>query len=174
MLNVFINTWGNYNENGADGGEWITLPMENGDLKETLDRIAKNMGDFDPEFFINDYEYTTEMDLREIGEMENLADLNDEMQRLADLNEWEQETYCAAVEIWGASDVDPENLGEYILYKDITNDYDLGYYLIHDAGIYDLSSMGTLANYFDYESFGRDVRFENDGGFTSLGWIERC
>lgn len=174
MLNVFINTWGNYNENGADGGEWITLPMENGDLKETLDRIAKNMNDFDPEFFINDYEYTTEMDLREIGEMENLSELNDEMQRLANLNEWEQETYCAAVEIWGYSEVDPDNLDEYNLYKDITSDYDLGYYWAIESGCYDLDKMGPLANYIDYESFGQDIRFESDGGFTSLGWIERC
>ncbi len=174
MLNIFINTWGNYNENGADGGEWITLPMEAGDLAETLDRIAENMGDFDPEFFVNDYEYTTEMELREIGEMENLADLNDEMQRLADLNEWQQETYCAAVEIWGASDVDPENLDEYNLYKDITSDYDLGYYWAVESGCYELDKMGSLANYIDFESFGRDIRFESDGGFSEFGWIERC
>ena len=174
MLNIFINTWGNYNENGADGGEWITLPMDAGDLAETLDRIAENMGDFDPEFFVNDYEYTTEMELREIGEMENLADLNDEMQRLADLNEWQQETYCAAVEIWGASDVDPENLDEYNLYKDITSDYDLGYYWAVESGCYELDKMGSLANYIDFESFGRDIRFESDGGFSEFGWIERC
>ena len=173
MLNIFINTWGNYNENGADGGEWITLPMDAGDLAETLDRIAENMGDFDPEFFINDYEYTTEMDLREIGEMENISDLNDEMQRLADLSEWEQEVYCAAVEIWG-SDVDPDNLDEYNLYKDITSDYDLGYYWAIESGCYDLDNMGPLANYIDYEGFGRDIRFESDGGFSELGWIERC
>lgn len=34
MLNIFVNTWGNYNENGADGGEWITLPMEPEELEE--------------------------------------------------------------------------------------------------------------------------------------------
>ena len=173
MLNIFINTWGNYNENGADGGEWITLPMEAGALKETLDRIAENMGDLDPEFFVNDYEYTTDMDLRKIGEMENISDLNDEMRRLEDLSKWEQETYCAALEVWG-SDVDPENLDDYNLYKDITNDYDLGYYWAVESGCYDLKSMGHLANYIDFESFGRDIRFESDGDFTSFGWIEKC
>ena len=33
MLDIFVNTWGNYNENGADGGEWISLPMEAETLK---------------------------------------------------------------------------------------------------------------------------------------------
>ena len=174
MLNVFINTWGNYNENGADGGEWVTLPMDAGDLADTLDRIAENMGDFDPEFFVNDYEYTTEFEYRKIGEMENIEDLNDEMQRLADLDQWEQETFCAAVEYWGAEYVDLDSLDDYILHKDITNEYDLGYYFIHEAGIYDLDNMGPLANYFDYEAFGRDINLETDGGFTSFGWIEQC
>ena len=70
--------------------------------------------------------------------------------------------------------MDLDDLDSYNLYCDINTDYDLGYHLIHDAGIYDLESMGNLANYIDYEAFGRDVRFESDGGFTSLGWIERC
>ena len=174
MLNIFVNTWGNYNENGADGGEWITLPMDSGDLEETLERIANNMGDFDPEYFINDYEYTTEMDLREIGEMENIAKLNEELQRFDDLSEWEQEVYTAAVEIWGHSEVDPDYLDEYNLYKDIKDEYDLGYYWAVESGCYDLEKMGNLANYFDYEAFGCDINLETDGGFTSLGWIERC
>ena len=57
---------------------------------------------------------------------------------------------------------------------DFETDYDLGYYWAVESGCYDLSNMGHLANYFDYESFGRDIRFETDGGFTSYGWIERC
>ena len=172
MLNIYVNTWGNYNENGADGGEWITLPCE--DLNGALDKIAYEMGDIDPEFFINDYEWTTEMNIREIGEMENIEELNEEISALADLSMHEQEVFCAAVEFWGYSSVSLFDIGDYILHTDINTDYDLGYHLIHEAGIYDLESMGNLANYIDYEAFGRDVRFETDGGFTSLGWIERC
>ena len=39
MLNIYVNTWGNYNENGADGGEWITLPMDPAELEEVLENI---------------------------------------------------------------------------------------------------------------------------------------
>ena len=52
MLNIFVNTWRNYNENGADGGEWITLPMDPDELQNKLQAIATAMNDNDPEFFI--------------------------------------------------------------------------------------------------------------------------
>lgn len=174
MLNVFINTWGNYNENGADGGEWITLPMDPDELEETLNTIAENMGDTDPEFCIHDYEWTGEIDLREISEYQNITELNEELQRLGELDQWEQKTFCAMVEYWGYQYADPDDIDSYILYPDIRDEYDLGYYWAVESGCYDLEKMGNLANYFDYEAFGRDINMETDGGFTSYGWIERC
>ena len=173
MLNIFVNTWGNYNENGADGGEWITLPMDPDELEEKLEEIAANMGDHDPEWAIHDFEWTTEWEGREIGEMESITELNEYIQALDDLEAWEQETYCAAVECWGFEYVSIEDIEDYNLYPDIQSDYDLGYYWAEESGCYDLSGMGSLKNYIDYEAFGRDIRFESDGGFTSLGWIER-
>ena len=55
MLNIYVNTWGNYNEHGADGGEWLTLPMDADELADALARIAERMGDEDPEWAIHDY-----------------------------------------------------------------------------------------------------------------------
>ena len=174
MLNVFINTWGNYNENGADGGEWITLPMDEDELTETLEKIAAAMGDEDPEYCIHDYEWTTDISFREIGEMESIEKLNEELQGLGELDQWDQKTFCAMVEYWGYKYVSPEDVNEYCLHEDIKDTYDLGYYWAVESGCYDLDKMGHLANYFDYEAFGRDINLETDGGFTSLGWIERC
>lgn len=174
MLNVFINTWGNYNVNGADGGEWITLPMDEDELTETLENIAAAMGDNDPEFCIHDFEWTSEIDLRDISEMESITALNEELQRLGELDQWEQKVFCAMVEYWGYKYADPDEIDEYCLHEDITTDYDLGYYWAVESGCYDLDKMGHLSNYFDYEAFGRDIRLETDGGFTAWGWIERC
>ena len=101
MLNVFINTWGNYNENGADGGEWITLPMDPDDLAAELKKISDAMGDFDPEYCIHDYEWTTEIEPRDIGEMENIDELNEELQELDGLDEWDQKEIAAAMEAFG-------------------------------------------------------------------------
>ena len=173
MLNIFINTWGNYNENGADGGEWITLPMDADTLQEELKKISDAMGDFDPEYAIHDYEWTTDMIFRDIGEMENIDELNEEIQRLAELDQWQQKTFCAMVEYWGEY-ADPDEVDNYCLHDGIMDNYDLGYYWAVESGCYDLEKMGNLANYFDYEAFGRDINLETDGGFTSYGWIERC
>lgn len=173
MLNIYLNTWGNYNENGADGGEWITLPMDADELAEVMDRIADAMGDHDPEWFVNDYEWTCEWDGREISEYENIDDLNEYCERLDELDEWEQKVYCAAVAYWGEKYVDIDDLDAYNLYTDISDEYDLGYYWAVESGCYDLDKMGHLANYFDYAGFGRDIAIEADGGFTSYGFIER-
>lgn len=174
MLNIFVNTWGNYNENGADGGGWISLPMDEEELTETLESIAERMGDRDPEFAIHDYEWETEWDGFEISEYDNIEELNEFIQKLDDLTEWEQKVYCAAVEYWGKQYVDIDELDNFNLYEDIENEYDLGYYWAVESGCYDLDKMGHLASYIDYEAFGRDINLETDGGFTLYGFIERC
>ena len=51
-VKVFLNTWGNYIENGAEGGRWVSLPMEESELKATMAVIAEKMGDNSPEWFI--------------------------------------------------------------------------------------------------------------------------
>jgi hypothetical protein len=32
--------------------------------------------------------------------------------------------------------------------------------------------MGKLADYIDFEAFGRDVAIESNGGYSAYGWIE--
>ena len=172
MLDIFVNTWGNYHVNGADGGEWITLPMDPDDLQKELEKIAAAMGDRDPEFAVHDYEWTCEWEGREISEYDNIEDLNEYAQKLDALSEWEQKVYAAAVEYWGAQYVDPDDLDDYILYTDITDNYDLGYYWAVDSGCYNTDDLGTLGRYIDYEAFGRDIAIEANGGFTSYGFIE--
>lgn len=173
MLNVFVNTWGNYNKNGAYLGEWVTLPMEQIDLENTLEKIAHNMKDHDPEFCIHDFEWTGEWTGRKIDENENIIELNEYIQSIDNLDKWDKQIYFAAVDYWGAEYVDPDDLDDYTLHTDITTDYDLGYYWANESGCYDLDRMGPLANHIDYESFGRDIRLESDGGFTDWGFIER-
>jgi antirestriction protein len=159
----YITNSGRYTE-GELVGKWITFPIDDEELEQVLEEIGIN--DKYEEYCFTDWECDFE---HNFGEYESVEELNEIAEQI---EEWDEDTFNAACENWGVKyiiDADPD---DYTLYSDINDDYDLGYYWAVDSGCYDLSSMGSLANYFDYESFGRDIRFETDGGFTSYGWIE--
>ena len=163
---IFVTNLGKYNE-GKLIGEWINLPATEEEMEELLDRIGIN--EEYEEFFITDYE-------NEFGyivnEYDNLDELNDIAYKLDNLTDYEKKIIKAGLELWSFEEVF-DNLDDFILMEDINTDYDLGYYWIEESGCYNLDNLGMLRNYINYEAFGRDIRFETDGGFTSYGWIER-
>ena len=170
-ISVFLNTWGNYNENGADGGAWVHLPADN--LEEIQEAIALLMGDEDPEWTIHDVEVAADLPDLGIGECSNLEKINELAEKIAALDKWERETWAAAVEVFGG-DIDPDDIDDYRLYSDISTDYELGEYYATECCCIDFDKLGWLANYFDFEAYGRDIRLESDGDFSSLGWVEKC
>ena len=171
MLNIFVNTWGNYNENGADGGQWITLPMDPEELEEVLENIAALIGDNDPEWAIHDYEWTTEIELDEISEYANIFKLNEMCNDLDDLEEWEAEEIAAAVEAWGytfAEALDRHQRGCFVFYQGRDLE-EVAEEIINEC--YDLPEFAL--RYFDFEAFARDLRFD---GYeeTKYGVILDC
>ena len=164
MLNIFVNTWGNYNENGADGGKWITLPMSAEELKSTLENIAAAMGDNDPEWAMHDYEWTTDIDLFDVSEHENITALNERLQDLEELEEWELEEVAAAMEAFGyefLEAVERQQNGYFTLYRnmDLT---EVAEELVNEC-YFTKDTPDIFTRYFDYEAFGRDLRFD---GYT--------
>lgn len=164
MLNVFMNTWGNYNENGADGGEWITLPMEEAELEEELEKIAAAMGDNDPEWFINDYEWTIDFELGDVDEMDNVYEWNAICQDAYKLEEWEAEEIAAAMEAFEysfAEAMERQQRGCFIFYagQDLE---EVAYSLIEECYI-TKDTPEIFTRYFDYEGFARDLGFD---GYT--------
>ena len=158
MLNIFVNTWGNYNENGADGGEWITLPMDSDELEEVLENIAIKMEDEDPEWFINDHEWTIDMELGDVHEMDNIHDWNDLCNEAYVLKEWEAEEIAAAIEAFGYSfkeALERQQGGYFTFYAGMDLE-EVAEELINDC--YDLPEFAL--RYFDYEAFARDLRFD--------------
>lgn len=161
MLNLFVNTWGNYNENGADGGKWITLPMDPEELEEVLENIAALMGDTDPEWFINDYEWTIETELGDVHEMDNIQEWNERCQEVDDLEEWEAEEVAAAIEAYGYTfqeALERQQRGCFVLYHGMDLE-EVAEELINEC--YDLPEFAL--RYFDYEAFARDLSFD---GYT--------
>ena len=164
MLNIFVNTWWNYNKNGADGGKWLTLPTDPDGLEKELKAIAAAMGDNDPEWFINDYEWTTDIDLFNVEEMDNIADLNERLHKLESLEERELEEIAAAIEAFGYSfleAVDRQQRGYFTLYRgmDLT---DVAEEIVNDC-YFTKDTPVIFTRYFDYEAFGRDLRYD---GYT--------
>lgn len=169
MLNLFVNTWGNYNENGADGGQWITLPMDEDELEEVLENIAALMGDEDPEWFINDYEWTIEMELGDVHEMDSITEWNERCNEADGLEEWEAEEIAAAIEAYGytfAEALDRQQRGCFTFYpgQDLE---DVAEEIINEC--YDLPEFAL--RYFDYEAFARDLSFD---GYTETKYGVIC
>lgn len=164
MLNIFVNTWGNYNENGADGGEWITLPMEQEELEAKLEAIAQAMNDDDPEFCIHDYEYTGEIELEEISEYTNIYDINQLCNDAAALDEWELEEIAAAIDAFDYNFKDAmeaQQEGRFVFYKGRELE-DVAYELVEEC-YFTKETPDIFKTYFDYAAFARDLRFD---GYT--------
>lgn len=172
MLNIFVNTWGNYNENGADGGEWITLPMDAEELEEVLENIAKAMGDQDPEWFINDYEWTIELDLGDVDEMDNIFEWNQICLDADNLEEWEAEEIAAAMEAFEYSfseAMERQQRGCFIFYagQDLE---EVAYSLVEEC-YFTKDTPEIFTRYFDYEGFARDLGFD---GYTETKYGVIC
>ena len=163
MLNIFVNTWGNYNENGADGGQWITLPMEEEELQEVLENIAALMEDNDPEWFINDYEWTIDTELGDVHEMDSIIEWNERCQEADDLEEYEAEEIAAAMEAYGytfAEAYERQQRGCFVFYagRDLQ---EVAEEIADECYLYNAPEF--LARYFDYDAFARDLSFD---GYT--------
>ena len=160
MLNIFVNTWGNYNVNGADGGEWITLPIDPAELDEVLKNIAEAMGDSDPEWAIHDYEWETEIEMDEISEYDDIHELNEKCQEIDGLEEWEAEEIAAAIDAFGytfAEAMDRQQRGCFTFYpgQDLE---EVAEHIADECYLYDAPEF--LTRYFDYEMFARDLSYD--------------
>lgn len=164
-INGFITNLGKYNE-GQLIGEWITFPIADEDLAEVLERIGIN--EQYEEYFFTDWD--SELDVYPIlGEYPSIEYVNDLAEQIEDFDD---DLLLAATEIWNLDEILENGEDAYYLHSDINIDEDLGYYWIEESGCYNTESLGALANYIDYEAFGRDVRLESNGGFTDYGYIE--
>ena len=155
LISVFLNTWKNYNENGADGGFWVELPCN---LDEVLERLAESTGeDVDEmEVFINDFE--TDINGLEISENTNISDLNETAEELESLDEYDLEKLEAILESDGGSLENAlENIDCYEYYSNTTLE-NLAYEFVEEMNLPEIAQR-----YFDYEAFARDLGFD---GYT--------
>lgn len=173
VFSAFVTNLGKYNE-GCLIGKWVEFPTTQEVMKEVLAEIGIN--EEYEEYFITDYDSNVTGLTDNLGEYENLSVLNYLAHRVQeevyDIDMFESileygEHTGSAEELINLT----YNLDSFYYMSDVSNDYDLGYAWVHNMGIYDkeLKEMGRLADYIDFESYGRDIRIEEGGVFTDAG-----
>lgn len=170
---AFITNLGKYNE-GFLVGEWVKFPVTNEEMQEVFRRIG--IGRRYEEWFITDYDCPDAAIGKVLGEYESLSELNYLAGQIMELRESEE--FWQAVLDLGENTGSvrelinlTQNLDCFDFLAGVHNDYDLGYYWIEESGCYDTSNLGALANYIDYEGFGRDIRYEEGGVFGDNGYV---
>lgn len=173
IFSAYVTNLGKYNE-GALIGRWVDFPTTPEEMQQVFTEIGIN--EQYEEYFITDYdcEITGLTDC--FGEYENLSMLNfvankiiecrilvEELEGMLELGEHTGDS----IELIHLL----ENRDCFWYIPDVENDYDLGYYYLDVEGaLYELQkNHSVLANYFDYEAYGRDIRFDEGGIFTSSG-----
>ena len=181
-LKAYVTNLGKYNE-GELVGEWVSFPVSADEMKAVLDRIQigypDDFGISYEEIFITDYDTDIYGLQNLLGEFTSLEELNYLAGRLDEMSIYEIDKFKAVLE----SGIDIEesglsgiinltyNLDKYEIMSDISDEYDLGYYWIHDSGVYDIKSMGPLADYIDYQAFGESIVDEEFGMFCEAGYV---
>ena len=177
---AYVTNLGKYNE-GEFVGEWVKFPCDEEELEKVFERIGINsedeFGNVYEEYFMTDYDiYVDGLKWDMLGEYISVERLNEIAQLFEDVEDYNSELFSAILQyecITSIEDIENaiENIDDYTLLSDVNDEYDLGYYWIEESGCYNLSSIGNLSNYFDYEAFGRDISLDEGGMFTDYGYI---
>lgn len=152
-IKLFMNTWANYNENGADDGitptGWMSL--------DEAEEYAEKYAEYEP--FIND----TDNVPKELGvnEYSNISETIDMLHKYEDFDDTQREVFAAFID--DGYDVD-EALDtvddEDYFYIEGDSDTDLAYNYIDETGGIEELGRDTLEQYFDYDAFGRDLAYD--------------
>ncbi len=175
---AFITNLGKYNE-GELVGEWVKFPTSAEEIRAVFDRIGigqkDDFGYTYEEWFITDYDCYVDGLYDKLGEYENLDELNYMAAKLDDMTQGEYAQFQAAMEMGNHCGSLQEiinlteNLDCYDVYPDIHDHDDLGRYYIEELDAMQVPEY--LRNYIDYESYGRDVAIDENGEFTSFGYV---
>lgn len=164
MMNIYLTNLGKYNE-GELTGEWVKLPVSDEELQEVFKRIGINK-EYE-EYFITDYE----CDFYEIGEYESISTLNEMAEKIDNLNEEQEQVVKVLMSECGYDlddAIEKAESGDYRIYSNCDNMTDVAYAVVEECD-YLRNVPETVARYFDYEAFGRDLGIEGSFHFLDNG-----
>ena len=145
-----------------------------------MDNRTKKVKQFslpvDLEYVASEFGYDVEDVSITIQSIEELPDLKIERSALFEVNELaeklkliDKDIVLTFIELKSdnLSDLLEFNFYDCALFPEVTNDLELGIYMVKENGF----NMAYFLKYFDYEKYGRDVRLEEGGSFTDRGYF---
>lgn len=152
-VKVWVGNLGKYNE-GNLVGRWIELPIDEDDLEKVLESIGIDNEEYE-EIFIADYDIP--FDAKELGEYTSIERLNEIAERYNDLEEYEKEVFneiSTDFKLDEAFDIVED--GDYMIYSNCDDMGDVAMQYVEETGLLN-NVPGDLVDYFDYQSYGRDM-----------------
>jgi len=152
----------------------LKLPATTEDVQALLKRIHVDGIRYE-EVFITDYETDVSGLIDSLGEYESIDELNYLASLLDDMDTGERAKLEAALSYgdYTGSVKDLINLAQnldcYEYYPGISDEDDLGRYMIDEMGAMEVPEY--LENYIDYEAYGRDMGLDDKGHFAEGGYI---
>lgn len=159
-MEIYITDLAAYN-NGHLIGEWVSLPMDEDDLKSKIDEIlsigAKACGNIkNEEIFITDYE----SNFMEIGEYDDPYKLNEIAQKMERMNYYfkKMTKFLLSNNLVSNLNEAIEEAENVIIHENSTME-DVAYEYVNEC--YDLNSLPSIiSNNIDYKSIARDMEIE--------------
>ena len=170
-ISIFLTNLGKYND-GYLIGEWVKLPVPKDKLEDVLCRIGINHQGYE-EYFISDYESL--FSNLHINEYASIAELNELAERIEGLADHDYDKLGAVLECEGSTSIADiieliDSLDSFDLLTDVEDDEALGEYYA-ECGCIFAGIPDHIQRYFDFESYGRDIRLESNLCFTSYGAV---
>ena len=155
-------------------GETLHFPTNTEEVQSLLKRIGVD-GVRCQEYFIISFDSDILGLYDYLGEYENIDELNHLAHLLSELDKSDLEKFEAVIDCGEhtSSVADlinlVENLDAYEFYPGVEDDETLGRIYVEDMEAIDIPDH--LLDYFDYKAYGRDMRINEDGGFSHGGYV---
>lgn len=163
MMNIALTNLGQYNE-GILNFKWVSLPATDEIIEEAKKAIGIN--EHYEEWFISDFE----CDYYEVGEYENLEELNEIAETVEALDDWEMDIVKALLNEGYSLEEAIETAPDCIIYDDCDDMSDVAYRMYEEGILGEIPDH--LINYIDWEAYGRDISFDGHWIETENGYIE--
>lgn len=156
-IRIYLTNLAAYNR-GDLIGEWVTLPVEEEELQDELNKVLAQGEPGDEEYFITDYEPGS----LSLSEYFNIFSLNELAMNLEGMDEDVVETL---LQDYGLEEtIEIINNGDYHVFDDCNDMEDVARVIVEECD-YLANLPEELQYYFDYRSYGQDL--EINGIFIS-------